>query len=478
MSKQSSRSPHLTRGAITAAVLLVATVAAASSYQHFAPAAGGQMFEVKSSSNAPVKLSARLDRNRILQGGDGTVRMELTLTGAERASDGPDMPTDLFVVLDRSGSMTGEKLQRAKAAARGLIAQLSPIDRFSLVSYESGTRMEIPLSNADHRAREHWLAVIDRLETAGGTNMSAGLDLAHEHLVQKRRPNRATRVVLISDGQANEGDPSVPGLTRRARRAAQAEYVLSTVGVGLDFNEQLMTTLANVGTGNFYFVENATHLAKVFHDEFDSARATIASALSVQLATPRGVTVRDAAGYVLERDGDTTIFRPGSLFAGQQRRIWIEYHIAGNQLGELRLGSVDARYRDRGERQQVSLASLPAIARVQDRDAYIAGIDSDVWGEGIAVDRFNDLRERVSEAVKRGDKGSAMQAVADYQAEHEELNDVVQSPAVSKSMRDSVALEAEIAEAFSGSGQAEKRNRTAKSLKSRGFDGRRAGSKK
>ena len=91
--------------------------------------------------------------------------------------------------------------------------------------------------------------------------MSAGLDLALATVTPLRAAGRSPRVILISDGLANQGDASLEGLVARAQRATRAELPLTTVGVGVDFNETLMTALADAGGGNYYFVERSTELA-------------------------------------------------------------------------------------------------------------------------------------------------------------------------------------------------------------------------
>ncbi len=491
MSKTRPPEANLKRGVAVAAVLLLTTLAMASSYgvtggttPTVTPPPGGGFtpppnpLTPTSGVGQAVTLSASLDRTRVMQNGDGTVRMQLTLEGEERASEGVVVPSDLLVVLDRSGSMAGEKWAQAKAATQELIDQLGTQDRFSLVTYESGVRMEIPLATASRDNRSRWASIVDSLQTAGGTNMSAGLDTAHQHLLQHRQPNRAARVILISDGQANEGDATLPGLSRRASNAARSEYVLSTVGVGLGFNEELMTALANVGTGNFYYVQENTALAGVFKDEFESARETVASGLAVRIQPTPGVVVEDAAGYVLESHGGETVFRPGTLFAGQKRTVWVRYRVPTNGSGDVTLGAVRAEYSDGGERKHTSLDALPAIARVATEDDFYAGINKDVWGSGVAVDEYNEMRLKVSSAIQQGDREEAEEELERYRRRSRAMNQRVKSKDVDRSLAAAESLERDIEDAFSGPQQAFKQNVMSKKMKSEAFDGRRMGAKK
>ena len=227
--------------------------------------------------------------------------------------------------------MGGDKIEHARAAVRELLAQLGAAGSLRaghLLGRGAPHHSAVPLSTT--RTRAAWRATVAEIQADGGTNMSSGLDLGLDLVERGRADGRVPHVILISDGLANQGDASPEGLTRRARRAAQGEFMLSTVGVGTDFNEYLMTALADAGTGNYYYVQDPRDLAGVFAREFDAARTTVASGLAVQIEPGPGVRVVDAAGYPLEATGDGVVFRPGSLFAGQERRIWVTLAVPQN----------------------------------------------------------------------------------------------------------------------------------------------------
>ncbi len=191
------------------------------------PQPGGGI-DFASPGGGSVSFSGKLDRQAVLQGGDGVVKMELVLTAEGRASTGVRTATDFVVVLDRSGSMGGAKIEHARAAVRELISQMAGDDRFALVTYASGAELAIPLSPATEANRQYWRQRIAGVQPGGGTNMSSGLDQAYV-LGSEPTAGRARRLILISDGLANEGDPTVEGLSRRAALAARRDRP-STVG--------------------------------------------------------------------------------------------------------------------------------------------------------------------------------------------------------------------------------------------------------
>jgi Ca-activated chloride channel homolog len=426
-----------------------------------------------------VSFTGTLDRGAVLLGHDGIARMELVIAAApDKAAAAVRRATDVVIILDRSGSMGGEKIEHARAAIRELLTQLGPQDRFALVTYSDTAAVTIPPSSVDNQTRTAWLGTIAEIQPNGGTNMASGLDLGIDLIERSRTAGSVPHVVLISDGLANQGDATPEGLTRRARRAAQGEYMLSTVGVGTDFNEYLMTALADAGTGNYYYLRNAEDLASVFARELDAARTTVASALAVQIAPARGVRVVDAAGYPLELAGDTVVFRPGSLFAGQERRIWVTLAVPHEAVGEYDLGRFSVAYGDGDHRTTLSFADAPRIACVQGEDQFYANVDVPAWSRSVVVDAYNKMQDEVAREVQAGRRDAARGAIARYKAETAAMNARLQSAPVAAQLHAADKLEGQVADAFQGADQAQRQNELSKETSAQALDARRAGSKK
>ena len=361
------------------------------------PGNGG--IDFASPGGASVAFTGKLDRQAVLLGGDGLVKMELVLAAEERTGPaGQRTPTDFVVVLDRSGSMNGAKIEHARAAVRELISQLSPDDRFALVSYASHAEQVISLSPATAEAKQRWRGTVAGIRPGGGTNMSGGLEQAVS-ITAGPSAGHARRLILISDGLANEGDPTVEGLSRRAASAAQHEAVVSTVGVGADFNEFLMSAVADAGTGNYYYLNDVERLAQVFADELGATRETVASAVTIAVDAGPGIEVVDAAGYPLERIDGKTVFRPGSLFSGQERRIWMTLKVPNGTVGDRPLGSFTATYKDQGVVHVLEFGDRPVVACVRDEHEYHESFDKETWARAAAEEDYGRLQERVSKLV-------------------------------------------------------------------------------
>jgi Ca-activated chloride channel family protein len=437
---------------------------------------GGAVATPVAGGDGTVRVSGTLDRTSVLQGRDGLVRMELVIEG--RAPNGdlpPSNPTDLVVVLDRSGSMSGRKIADARAAIHELIAQLGPQDRFALVPFSSGAGVAIPLGHATPEATERWARIVNSIEAGGGTQMSTGLRLGLDLIEPARAASRTPRAIVISDGLAVEPHAL---LRADAARAARSEVPLSAVGVGADFDEDLMSMLADVGTGNYFFLEDAGRLAGVFAAEFATARETVASGLSVTLQPGSGVEVLDAAGYPLARDGASATFHPGTLFASQQRRIWVSFRVPTDRPIEHALGEIRVAYTEAGLRRELRLDDLPKVGCVVDERDFYAGLDDDAWTRALTVEGYNQLRQSVAGHVAAGRSSEAKREIADFQARYRAFDAVLAPPAASAAVDFAETLEEEVDAAFSGGDQAEKQKLLGKSLHSKGVAERRAGSRK
>lgn len=468
-----------------AAVALLLTTAAAGAAAHTVwsngSASNGGAASGATASNGRITFSGTVDRSKVLIGDGGVARLELVMSAADGVSpDGapPRRATDLVIVLDRSGSMSGTKVRDARAAVRELLARLGAADRFALITYSDGAETTIPLSPAEPSSRAAWDAIVAGVQPSGGTNMASGLDLGLNLIARARDGAHVPRMILISDGLANQGDATPAGLTARARLAARAEYMLSTVGIGADFNEYLMTALADAGTGNYYYVQNSNSLGEVFAREFASARETVANGLAVRIRPAAGVRVVEAAGYPLERDGDGVLFRPGSLFAGQERRVWLTFAVPNTEVGNYALGDVTLSYDDGAQRTTLALEDLPRIACVDNRKQFVAGIDKDAWSRSVTVEAYNKMQEEVAREVKAGRRDSALGRLRKFKDETAALNSEVQSAPVAQQLLEADRLEQEVAGAFAGANQKEKQNELSKGASYRAMDARRVGNKK
>ena len=232
-----------------------------------------------SGAQGALTVDAHLVQDKVLRGSDGIVTLAVTLTAPEanfRETDARHA-VDLVVVIDRSGSMKGRKITDARRAVQRLMDTLSPQDRLALVAYSNTAESLSGLQPMTASSRRELAAAISGIQPGGGTNLGGGLAAGLDLLSNTAPGDHHRKLILISDGLANQGITDPQALGRMAAKGLAQDWVVSTVGVGSDFNEHLMTTLADHGAGNYYYLENPAAFAEVFEREYRHAAAAAAS---------------------------------------------------------------------------------------------------------------------------------------------------------------------------------------------------------
>lgn len=441
------------------------------------PISGVEPRPAVGASAGAVTVSARLTRDKVHVGGDGTASLALTLAAERPESEiaAAARPVDLVVVLDRSGSMDGAKMQNALAALRGLLERLTPSDRFALVSYASDIRRDSGLLPASPANRERILAAANRIRAGGGTNLGGGLRMGIDILRSAETATGVSRVILISDGLANEGvaDPEILG--RMAAEATEYRLSVSTAGVGADFNEELMTAIADRGTGAYYFLDRPEAFAAAFESAFREARQAVATGVEIRVPLTDGVALIHAAGYPVETGDGFAVFRPGDLLGGQERRLFLTFRVPADSEGEFGIEGLEARFAGADGPVALRLPERFVIACVPDPRAAAASIDKEVWERQVLQDDFNRLRDGIAGALRRGDSREARRKIREYRESTAVLNDAVGSEAVQWNLNAELpALEAEVEASFAAGATAPSAiQRAAKKMQYEAYRGRR-----
>jgi Ca-activated chloride channel homolog len=427
-----------------------------------------------------VSLSGHMVQDKIHMGGDGTLTIAMTL-GADHIPDQSvegHRPLDMVVVLDRSGSMAeAGKITNARQAILGLLSRLSGADRFALVSYSDQVQRHsalLPMTPANRGMLE---GMVQGTQAGGATNLSSGLQEGIQLLTESVKSGRISRLILISDGLANRGITDASTLGTMASVAPEKGFAVSTIGVGLDFNEHLMTTIADKGTGNYYFMESAAAFAQVFDKEFRGAKTVVASAVEVQMPLPPGMTLVHAAGYPFEVKDGLAVFRPGDLLSGQSRKLFLTLRIPTSEERTWEIGAISVRFRTDEQPYTVSTVAPFRVACVRNVTDALASIHKTEWEDKVIKEDYNRLREGVAAALKGGKRDEAMKQIDEYAESQQAANAVVWSAAVTHNLdKDVGALRQTVTESFAGppAVAAEKQKANAKSLQYEGYQGRRS----
>ncbi len=207
-------------------------------------------------------------------------------------------PYHLALVIDRSGSMSGEPLFEAKRCAAHIIDRLKPDDRAALVQFDDHVRVLVPVQPvADRQVLRR---ALDAIHEGGMTNLHGGWEAGGRDLLEFVGQAGLSRVILLSDGNANQGLTDPARIAELCGQFADRGVTTSTYGLGRDFNEDLMVAMAKAGQGNHYYGETARDLFEPFAEEFDLLSNLYARKLRLTLGTPEGVQATLLNDYALE----------------------------------------------------------------------------------------------------------------------------------------------------------------------------------
>ena len=267
--------------------------------------------------------SFALSHGKILEHG-GQVYADLTLTADKGSGAEVRAPVSLAIVLDTSGSMSGEKIEEAKRSAIRLIRDMRAEDEVAFVRYSDGSELLQSLARVSE-VREGLIRRIEGITANGGTNIPSGLRLGKDAL-RNAAGDHVHRIVLMSDGL----DSSKSESDKLAAAAAAEGTVTSSLGIGLDFDESYMSSVASAGHGNFAFVKDGASLSAFLEKELTETSHTVVQNANVRIRVPNGLAFVRASGADARMEGAELVVRAGSLFGGDERRVLLEFRGSGS----------------------------------------------------------------------------------------------------------------------------------------------------
>ena len=230
------------------------------------------------------------------------------------------LPLNLSIVIDRSGSMSGEKLENVKKAILQAAKLLEEGDFVSLVIYDTN----VQTLYSDHFDYRKFTGIVSEIESGGSTYLEGGLREGLKNTQRVRflnSPKYLSRVILLSDGLANVGVTSPDKLGRIVEDSVGTDIVVSTIGVGSDYDENLMTKVAIAGGGNYYFMRDAYEADEIFAEEFEGLVKTVATDIDVELDFNSGLELKRAIGYKMK---SSRTFLPHDMYVGKTSNYLFE----------------------------------------------------------------------------------------------------------------------------------------------------------
>jgi len=370
-----------------------------------------------SDTEGSVRIRLDLDRESLMANTDERAVVKISLDAArlERPENRP--PINLSLVIDRSGSMSGAKIEHAKEAALAALGRLSASDIFSLVAYDSTVETLVSaqrVGNGEAIAR-----AIRSIRAKGGTALFGGVSEGASE-VRKNLEDReySPRIILISDGQANVGPSSPDELARLGTALMKEGIPVTTIGLGLDFNEDLMTRLAQRSDGNTYFVESSADLPRIFAAELGDALNVVARRVLLSVTFPDGVRPRQLIGREGVVKGQQVELELNQLSGGQEKFALVEVEISPTEAGqERKIAEARVTYED--------VLSKRKVTALAERNAHFTSDRSVVIGSAnfkVQTDYAENVMALAKDrAVALVDARKKEQAAKELRAQAEEL---------------------------------------------------------
>ncbi len=373
-----------------------------------------------------VSCDLALDRS-VLPAGQkekAVIKVALDVPVIPRETERPAV--NLTLVLDRSGSMSGDKIAKAREAAIAALRQLGPRDLFAMVIYDHTVETLIPPQSA---ANAEWIeSRIRRIQPGGNTALFGAVSQGAAEIRKNLAGPYVHRIILLSDGLANVGPSSPEDLARLGAALLKENISVSTIGIGNDFNEDLMSRLAERSDGNHYFVESSRDLPRIFANELGDVLSVAARGVTIEIDCPEGVRpLRIIGREGLIRKNRIEIHL-NQLYGGQQKYALIEVMVEPGKADQLRdIARAHCTYENAVTGHQEKSTSLAQVrfstsnqevVRSANKPVQAAIVDNEIAAaRDRALDLYNEGRqdEAVQELKKSSDKLQAQSATLGFE---------------------------------------------------------------
>ena len=260
-------------------------------------------------------------------------QLDVALRLQAATADVPRRALNLSLVLDRSGSMGGNPLYHAIEAAKQVVDHLTPQDRLNVVIYDDKVDTLVsPTLVTDPAAIKR---ALDKVRAGGLTNLSGGWLRGADLVKASAKPGSINRVLMLTDGQANEGITDTAKLVKKASEIAAQEIVTTTLGFGNYFNEDLLIGMADAAGGNFYFIQSHDDAGEVFRIEIEGLATLVASKVTVSLRPAAGFSITEVLNnYPTKQKGDTWEVEAGEVYGVEPRAINLAVRTDGVGAGD------------------------------------------------------------------------------------------------------------------------------------------------
>ncbi len=304
-------------------------------------------------TNKKPLIETFTEKEKLAAGRDQTIDVLVRITPPmHRELESKRPKLNIGIALDRSGSMGGQKMRQARDAATYCVDQLLPSDVFSAVIFDD--QVDVLFTSQPVENKEILKRGIERIEARNSTALHEGWVKAGLQVSERLDPKAINRVLLITDGQANVGEVRIDPIVSQAKELSDKGVTTSTIGIGADFNEDLLMPMAEAGCGNSWHVQEPQDMVKIFETELRGLVTQIAHSTTLKISPADGVKVIEILNDFEDSRGR---YKLPNLQAGTVLdlivRLRVPAHVAGRvaHISDLELSYI---LQDSGEVERVT----------------------------------------------------------------------------------------------------------------------------
>ncbi len=291
-----------------------------------------------------LRLGGRVGHAHLAPGSTGTtfVLLEAKTGDVDRAT--APAPSHLALVIDRSGSMRGERLRSAIAGANAAVDHLGEGDVVSVIAFDSRPTRVVPATVIEAGNRERIKSAIRGITVGGDTCISCGIDDGIAEL--RGTSGKVERMIVLSDGEATAGIRDLAGFRSLATHAREKGVSVTTIGVGTSYNQKILGGIAQEAGGGHYFIEDAASMERAFQTEADKLRATVAVDAEATIELGAGVELVRVFDRAFQKQGNRIVVPLGSFGKDETQTVLIEVRVPTGAAGAAKVANVELGYRD------------------------------------------------------------------------------------------------------------------------------------
>ena len=355
--------------------------------------------------HGPLSGTIALGHSGIVTGTPQQVLVDIDLD-AHGDATARRVPVAMTLVLDRSGSMSGQKLEQARRSVLQALEGMHDDDYFGFVAYDHGAEVMIPLQRVGF-ARSSMRGTILSVRTGGGTQIPAGLQAGFQTLASAPA-GYSRRVVLVSDGIDGSGIGPA-GIRSSVLGFGRSGVTVAALGIGTDYDEAFLTAVADAGNGAYAYLATGGELQAFLQRELDAASSTVAERVALDLALPRGTHFVRAHGAVAQSLGNGVRLEVGNMASGDERHVVVELQAHTATAGHVGDIPVSIAFHDRHQ-DRMAQVSPGSLALYGVADAAVAS--ATVSGESYAAAKAVLIEVAQTEAMERWEQGDTEGAIA------------------------------------------------------------------